>query len=499
MKRILLIYAVSHRIQNPLGGVAPPSGLSWVAKALHVNNFDSRICDLSLAKDKADIEFLLKTYIDEYSPHAIGISIRNIDTSVNPPRTFFPFLEQIAVIIKNETNVPIILGGPGFSLYSKKCMKKMGGDYGIIGEGEYSFPKLLKNVLSGHINPNIPGLVMNKNGTVLQIKNKIFGGYSTFGKAMHKGIDYDAYEKIGGCYPIQTKRGCSFKCIYCDYPYLEGRKYRMRSPEVIVDEIEELNKLHDLRHFFFTDSVFNYPHDFCIKILKEIIRRNLDIRWTAYVNPCELTGHLVELFKTSGCSRLEVTIDSAEKETLRSYQKHFSEKEIKKADAYFHQFHIPTYYWVNLGGPGENGDTLKKNFVNLHNLKQVTKGWLGIGFVVLPGSPLYKIAVDEGRIKNDGLEEPYLYLSDRLPEDYAQQVQLFCIDHPEWFSVYDMLDEDYRKMAMQIINEKVRNHWQMQNEYGMKRRKKYRRGELPILSHEDYLGMLEIRKKSKVN
>lgn len=498
MKKVLLVYAVSHRIQNPLGGVAPPSGLSWIARALQKNSYDFKICDLSIVDSEKGKEALLRNSISEYLPDAIGISIRNIDTSVNPPRTFFPFLENIATIIKSETSVPMILGGPGFSLYSKKCMNRLNADYGIIGEGEIAFPKLLNHLFSGaKKQADIPGLVLRNNGHLHSIKAEIFDNYPSFGKALHDGIDYEKYREIGGFYPIQTKRGCAFNCVYCDYPYLEGSKYRLRNPEDIVDEMQGLLSKHSMRHFFFTDSVFNYPQGFCKKIVKEIINRKMDIRWTAYVNPCSMTRDLVELFKISGCCRLEVTIDSASTETLNTYQKHFSVKDIINADSWFEEFDIPTYYWVNVGGPGETSDSLKENFENLSSLKQVTKGWLGCGFVVLPGSPLYQMSVYEGRIDDNGNGDPYLYVSDRLPDDYAEQIQLFCIEHPAWFSVYDMLDRDYRDMALNVIDKKIRNHWPMQMDYGKKRKLKYLNGELNVFSQKEYFQILEQKKGLK--
>ncbi|MBU1170131.1 MAG: cobalamin-dependent protein [Proteobacteria bacterium] len=496
MKRILLVYAVSHAIQNPLGGVAPPSGLTWIQKALHVNGFDYHTCDLSLAKDRWDIEKIIKQSVTSYQPHAVGVSIRNIDTSVNPPRTFFPFLKDVAQTIRRETHVPMILGGPGFSLYSKKCMETMAADYGIVGEGEASFPALLNSIFSKvESAPSVPGLIVKKNGSFHEIPREIFSGYTTFGKARHAGIDYDAYDKIGGYYPIQTKRGCAFNCIYCDYPYLEGRQYRLRQPSVIVDEIEDLSKTSALNHFFFTDSVFNFPTEFCQSILDQIIKRKLNIDWTAYVNPKGMTPDLIERFKKSGCSRLEVTIDTLTRPTLKSYQKNFNQGEIFNADSFFKQFDIPTYYWINLGGPGETKETFVRNLEHLDRLTHVTKGWVGVGFVVLPGSPLYDLAVQEGRIERNGIIEPYLYISNHLPNNYSEQIQMFAIDHPEWFSVFDMLDIDYRQMAMKIINEKIRDHWPMQMAYGMKRKEKYLQGDLPIMSHQMYQDRLEAKQR----
>jgi radical SAM superfamily enzyme YgiQ (UPF0313 family) len=264
---------------------------------------------------------------------------------------------------------------------------------------------------------------------------------------------------------------------------------------VIVDEMEELSNRYPMKHFFFTDSVFNFPTDFCGSILNEIIRRNLDIRWTAYVNPKGMTPGLVERFKESGCSRLEVTVDTLTRPTLVTYRKNFTQDEIFAADSYFKMYDIPTYYWINLGGPGETTETFGRNLGHLGRLTHVTKGWVGVGFVVLPGSPLYDLAVSEGRIERYGIREPYLYISNELPGDYPERIQMFAIDHPEWFSVYDMLDLDYRHMAMKIITEKIRDHWAMQADYGKLRKAKFMNGDLSIMTQEMYMDRLEAKQR----
>ena len=43
--------------------------------------------------------------------------------------------------------------------------------------------------------------------------------------------------------PIQTKRGCVFKCVYCTYLNVEGWGYRLRDPESVVDEMAALSKV----------------------------------------------------------------------------------------------------------------------------------------------------------------------------------------------------------------------------------------------------------------
>ena len=101
----------------------------------------------------------------------------------------------------------------------------------------------------------------------------------------HDLCNYAAYVRRGGFVGVQTKRGCPFQCIYCVYPQLEGRRYRLRSPEAVVEEIENVAVRSKVRHFFFVDSVFNDPREHALAICRELGRRRLPVRWSAYLQP----------------------------------------------------------------------------------------------------------------------------------------------------------------------------------------------------------------------
>ena len=96
-----------------------------------------------------------------------------------------------------------------------------------------------------------------------------------------KWVDLTPYEKMGGSYTIQTKRGCRMRCIYCTYnQVLEGNRLRLRSPSEVVDEIEEALYRFKPETFEIVDSVFNDPMGHCQEILEEIIRRPWKARFT---------------------------------------------------------------------------------------------------------------------------------------------------------------------------------------------------------------------------
>jgi hypothetical protein len=50
---------------------------------------------------------------------------------------------------------------------------------------------------------------------------------------------------------IEGKRGCDLACGYCLYPFLGGRRLRLRDPARIVDDMERLQKEHGIVQFHY--------------------------------------------------------------------------------------------------------------------------------------------------------------------------------------------------------------------------------------------------------
>lgn len=477
-KKILFIYAVNYKLQNPLIGAAPPSGITWLSRSLKNNGYDVGVCDVSLIDDFSELKGILGNSFEIEKPDFICVSLRNINTSVNPPVSFVPFLRMLSQGIMKLTDKPIIIGGAGFSIYPEVCLRESKIKWGIVGEGEKSLVTFLNKFFSDATDVlEVPGLAYITGAIFHQNPPQPCNEFIDIDYPDHSFVDYDNYIVKGGMIPIQTKRGCSFSCVYCDYPFLEGNTYRLRSCGKIVDEMQAL-KESGYEYFFFTDSVFNTPQKHTLELLNEIIKRGLNIKWSAYVNPSGFSAELADAFLESGCFRLEMTVDTMAPETLKSYMKNFTTEEIFKADDLIQKKNIPTLYWVNLCGPGETNNTLKLNLKLLGDLKAVSKGWIGVGFATLPNTPLAKLYSETFKDQNNGFEElPAIYVSPQLSIDYGKHIQDFCLDHHKWYSTYDVYQESFRQFSKEIISKRRLDHWEEQEHFGKIRAELRKKGE----------------------
>ena len=227
-------------------------------------------------------------------------------------------------------------------------------------------------------------------------------------------------------------------CIYCNYPVIEGQCYRLRSPELVVDEIEMLHVLHGVKHFFFVDSVFSFPEHHAKDICREIIRRGLHISWEAMTNPRGITDELVELMERSGCIGVELGIDSASEEMLFNMGKNFTCDDIAKTAKLYKRYGIPFSVYLLLGGPGETDQTIKDTVDFLDQIEQPNQVLMNFGIRGYAGTPLAAAAVKESRIENeDQLLHAVTYVSKELKNDYFPVLDSYCHSRLHWSNATD--------------------------------------------------------------
>jgi radical SAM superfamily enzyme YgiQ (UPF0313 family) len=180
-----------------------PLGMSVIAGALTAAGHEVRQFDPMLCGKGAFYE-LLAELLQEFRPAAIGVSIRNLDNMDSSNESEPLIHDSIETVrrLRSLSGAPIILGGSGFSLQADNILRLTGADYGIVGEGEDAAVQLISRLSAGEDITE----KLHYNCTVKQ-----FG-------AVYQNDILNFYNKETNSIPLQTKRGCSCKCVYCTYP-----------------------------------------------------------------------------------------------------------------------------------------------------------------------------------------------------------------------------------------------------------------------------------------
>ena len=404
MKKVLLIATNSEKKPYPV----PPIGLSIVAQSIE-KQYEVKMYD-AMFDEGASLEKIVTTFKPDY----IGCSIRNVDSmSVEAPDFFLEAInEKIIKPLKKLTNVPIILGGSGYSIYPYEILDFFGLDYGIAGEGEETFATLLEH--------------LDKKTDITGIKGIIYRGSPDFDKKIITNSDYPQKKyfsgtenyidfspyKERGAYSIQSKRGCAHQCIYCTYPLIEGKKFRTREAKDIVDEIQQVSeKLGDVV-FEFVDSTFNDPAGHAENICSEIIRQNLKVRIrTMGINPANTSDKLFELMMKAGFTQIDSTPDSASPIMLKNLGKNFKLSQLQRMARQIKKSNLPTMWFFVFGGPGETHETIDetidfiRDYISSEDMVYITTS-----LRIYPGTKLHKIALEENLVdRSQSLLKPIFY------------------------------------------------------------------------------------------
>lgn len=110
---------------------------------------------------------------------------------------------------------------------------------------------------------------------------------------------------------ISTSRGCPHACTFCSPTVRKsfGRRLRLRSPQRVVDDIEQLIQ-QGLNVVSFEDDDFTLNKEHVTQICQEIQRRKLRFKWACHARVDEVEPEILRTMKQAGCALLLFGIES---------------------------------------------------------------------------------------------------------------------------------------------------------------------------------------------
>jgi radical SAM superfamily enzyme YgiQ (UPF0313 family) len=416
--RVLLVYTNQCRDLGP----ASPVGLSYVASATRSAGHEVKLLDLAFAHD---VTGDLIAAIADFKPEVVGLSIRNMDNVIRQrfDSPLAALQQQVVVIRENARDgggnpVPMVLGGPAVSILAEKTLELFDADYAIVGEGEKAFPDLLAAIEGGLPLSGVPGLCYRQDGKTKRNRSELLPHFTC--SDMQQWVSWASYGRGGGTWPVQTKRGCPMRCIYCAYPLVEGVSLRKREPGEVVDEIEKVLCDSGPRTFEFVDSTFNVPSSHAIAICEEIIRRKIKAHFTAMgVTPYDVPDGLFPLMKRAGFNSVMITAEAGCDAMLDRLGKGFSMHEVENCLARITSAKLKSMWFFMLGGPGETMETCEKT-ISFAEIRLMGRKFLTIIFTgvrLLPGTALARWAIEQEQIApGTDFSRELFYLSPHINE-----------------------------------------------------------------------------------
>lgn len=420
--KILLISVNRERMPFPVF----PLGLAYIARGLREEGHQIEVMDLCFSQE---VSVDLNSTLHRFQPDLIGISLRNLDNLTYPTSiSYLKEVEEVIGICRQSTSSPLIIGGSGFSLAPKELFQHLDVDFGIVGEGEEVFRHLVISLEGDAPISPTPYLLMKGNLFPQSIEGARVSLIQNPDRSL---FQTQRYLEEGGMGNIQTKRGCPFSCIYCTYPLLEGKGVRLRKIEEIVEEIHHLVE-EGVDYVYFVDDIFNYPPSFAEALCREMIRRKIDVKWSAFVNPGFLNKSLLIRMKDSGCMGIEFGTDSGSPRMVENYKKSFNQENIIQSSNLCSKLNINHCHYLLFGGPGENEDTIEESFQLMDQLDP-TAVIAMLGIRIYPGTEMEQISLSQGVIPREAnLILPHFYISPTLKGRLSEMISEKALARKRW-------------------------------------------------------------------
>ncbi len=419
--KLLLVSANRERDPYPVF----PIGLSYLAGPLAQAGHHLSVLDLCFERDPGHA---IAAALAEHHPDAILISLRNLDNVTWPvSRSYLPDLRTIVQACRACGTV--IVGGSGFSLMPLEVLAAVGADYGVAGEGEEVVPLLLACIETGADPAGLPGVVVA--GAQSFIPPRLISQIRSPERSL---FNVSRYHNEGGMANVQTKRGCPFSCSFCTYPHLEGRVMRLRPVEDVLTEIRTLVNDFGVSYLYFVDDIFNYPPDFASSLCRAMKAANLQVNWSAFINPDFITPVLMEEMLAAGCDAVEFGSDSGSPQMLKNLRKSFTVEDLRTASRLCREMGVDFAHYMLFGGPGETRETILESFALMDELEPTAVITM-TGIRIYPNTALHQSAIDEGVIgESTQLLDPVFYISPPIQDCFADLITSEAMKRRNWIA-----------------------------------------------------------------
>jgi len=426
------------QLQSP----TPSIGLAYLGALLKKYNYSYTAIDAcGLAMDR------LSPYRNQQDLVIQGLSNSDIvkkvpdDTKIVGFSCLFshcyPLVKDIFNAVKKKIpNAVFVIGGehptsmPGYVL-------KDGFDVVIAGEGEETFLELVTKIVNSQSWKSIHGIVYldHENNLVktpfrrriTEIEDIPYPDWDNWCIEEYISNQQTSGINLGRTMPILGSRGCPYACTFCSNEGMWTRRYIMRNPKSIVDEMAYYQSKYNISNFAFMDSTFIINKKKTLRFANELIHRKLDITYQLPAGTrCEpFDEELTIALEKSGLKNFALAPESGSTQVLKTIKKQINLETFYKVVRLVLKTDMTVACFIVIGFPYDNTKTLKSSLRLVRKLALMGVHDITVSqFTPYPGSIEFEKLIANGGI-SDKLEE-----LDDIVDFYSLSEKSYCEEVP---------------------------------------------------------------------
>lgn len=291
------------------------------------------------------------------SPRDMGRIVDSEFLLISAITRTIPQSRELAILYRKRNPAgTIIVGGPHGTCHPGDCLGW--ADFVVRNEGDRTLPLLMEALANGGSPDGVAGISYTSGGRAVHTEPVEPLTAAELSELPAPYYDENAVRHIG-VWPVSTSRGCPMQCDFCSVSLLYGSRYRRRSNESIVADLERI-PAKPPRYNFFTDDNFAAKPGETKELLRMMIARHLNHE----VSVCQLCvsaafdEELLDLLMEARVNIAFVGIESISDETLKALNKKVDAERNKKAVRLFRKAGIWVHGMMMIGGDGDTEESL---------------------------------------------------------------------------------------------------------------------------------------------
>ncbi len=219
---------------------------------------------------------------------------------------------RLAERVKAELGSYVVFAGPQADITARETLEEIPWvDFICRGEGETTVYPFFSSLLRGTPDLSVDGLVYRtEEGICTNPRPELIKDLDALPIPDYSVVPAEVVVDPKTCFSIDVGRGCPFGCTYCSTKTFWGRKYRLKSPERILQELEHFHDLYGLNYFAFEHDMFTMNREQVIEICRLIKALPYKVYWNCSARSDCLDEELVRIMADSGLRWIYLGIET---------------------------------------------------------------------------------------------------------------------------------------------------------------------------------------------
>ena len=308
----------------------------------------------------------------------------------------------IAKEIKEKApEVFTVFGGPQTDASAENTMKEIPWvDFCCCGEGETTVTPLFSALINGGDYTNVKGLVYrNAEGSIVQnpkpelIKELDLIPYTDYSFIPKENIELAVKNNIN--FPVDVGRGCPFNCKYCSTSLFWERRFRIKSPKRIVEEMVRVYNTYSIKYFNFEHDLFTAKKSSVLEFCKELEKTGIDFTWICSSRVDTLDEEMIDAMAKCGCVWVYLGVETGSERMQKIISKNLKISDVKNVCKLLCDRGIYVTASFMYGFPEESEEDIEATLQLVYELYALgVKEFQYHLCAIMPGTPYYNEYAD---------------------------------------------------------------------------------------------------------